>query len=490
MASAVSSTNGVVTDEEESENQPHSSLLTCSFNQDGGCLAIGTTTGFSVHNLHPQYAVSVRRDLQGGIGLVEMLFRCNLMALVGGGPSPQAPPHRVLIWDDHLPKEIGELSFRQVVLSIKLRKDAIAVALRDRVYVYHLADLSLRDKIYTCDNPHGLLCLSTQIQNMVLACPSVSLGHVRVELYGLRKTQLMEAHESDLRGLALTADGSKLATASVKGTVIRVWDVSTGACIQEFRRGVERATITCLCWSWDFSWLSCASDKGTCHVFKVGDDENKNGNNQSSTGQSKSLTTRLFSSVIRSVEGEAKKSVCQVRGVPHPLACAFVSEANNLLAVAGFDADGNGVLLLSEFAAGEEPRRVGYHVLCKTTVVDESEEARRRRRMRGWTPQVPETPEGGRLYVGERLDIFEERMQQIQFDDNQEEEFVSVTTVKNINQNESNGAEEPTEANGVDTTGIDDKAKQQEGSNIADSMRTEDLEDSSSAENVQPEDTQ
>jgi WD repeat-containing protein 45 len=165
----------------------NSSLLTCAFNQDGGCLAIGTTTGFAVHNLHP-YAVSVHRELAGGIGRIEMLFRCNLIILVGGGPSPQAPPHRVLIHDDHQGKPIGELSFRQVVLAGKLRKDAIAVALRDRVYVYHLTDLSLRDKIYTSDNPHGLLSLSTQIQDMVLACPSVTKGHVRVELYGSRKT--------------------------------------------------------------------------------------------------------------------------------------------------------------------------------------------------------------------------------------------------------------------------------------------------------------
>ena len=165
-----------------------SSLLTCSFNQDGGCLAIGTTNGFSVHNLHPSYSLSVERTLRGGIGLVEMLFRCNLMALVGGGPTPHGAPHRVLIWDDHIPKEIGELSFRQSVLSVKLRKDAIAVALRDRVYVYKLADLSLRDKIYTADNPHGLLAVSTHVQEMVLACPSVTTGHVRVELYGLRKT--------------------------------------------------------------------------------------------------------------------------------------------------------------------------------------------------------------------------------------------------------------------------------------------------------------
>ena len=172
----------------ENTTKKSSSLLTCAFNQDGGCLAIGTTAGFSVHNLHPQYAVSVDRELTGGVGVVEMLFRCNLMVLVGGGPSPVAPPHRVLIHDDHVNRPIGELSFRQVVLAARLRKDAIAVALRDRVYVYHLADLSLRDKIYTADNPHGLLCLSTQIQDMVLVCPSVTNGHVRVELYGSRKT--------------------------------------------------------------------------------------------------------------------------------------------------------------------------------------------------------------------------------------------------------------------------------------------------------------
>ena len=65
------------------EHVSQSSLLTCAFNQDGGCLAIGTTAGFSVHNLHPQYGMTVNRQLDG-IGLVEMLFRCNLMALVGG----------------------------------------------------------------------------------------------------------------------------------------------------------------------------------------------------------------------------------------------------------------------------------------------------------------------------------------------------------------------------------------------------------------------
>lgn len=244
----------------------------------------------------------------------------------------------------------------------------------------------------------------------------------------------MEAHEGDLRAIALTADGTKLATASTKGTVIRVWDVATSTCLQQFRRGVERTTITCLAWSWDSEWLSCTSDKGTAHIFQMkvpekhGEDKNQD---------SGSLTKILFSSVRKSVEGDARKSVCQIRGVPHPQACSFCSDAPNLIAIAGWDADGNGVLLLSEFAVGEEPRRVGYHVLCKSALHDETEEARRRRRLRGWTPEIPQTPEGGRLYIGERLEVLEKGMEQIRFEE--EDEFVSVTRVQTVQDEENHG---------------------------------------------------
>ncbi|PKA57663.1 Autophagy-related protein 18a [Apostasia shenzhenica] len=244
-------------------------LLHLSFNQDYGCFASGTDSGFRIYNCDP-FREIFRRDFDGGgIGVVEMLFRCNILALVGGGSQPYYQPNKVMIWDDHQSRCIGELSFRSEVRAVRLRRDRIVVVLDHKILVYNFSDLKLVHQIETVPNPKGLCAVSQQQGSLVLVCPGGQKGQVRVEHYGARKTKFIMAHDSRIACFALSQDGRLIATASTKGTLIRIFSTIDGTLLQEVRRGADRAEIYSLAFSPNMQWLAVSSDKGTIHVFSL-----------------------------------------------------------------------------------------------------------------------------------------------------------------------------------------------------------------------------
>lgn len=117
--------------------------------------------------------------------------------------------HKVMIWDDHQSRCIGELSFRSEVKAVRLRRDRVVVVLAQRIYVYRFSDLHLLDRINTIRNDQGLVALCADASNMVLACPGVSRGHVNVELYDLRRSTLIPAHESELAQVCISYRGEQ-----------------------------------------------------------------------------------------------------------------------------------------------------------------------------------------------------------------------------------------------------------------------------------------
>ena len=249
-------------------------LLSLNFNQDHGCFACGTDAGFRIYNCDP-FKETFRRRFdergggEGGVGVVEMLFRCNILALVGGGKAPRYSPCKVMIWDDHQSRCIGELSFRVPVRGVRLRRDKIVVVLEHKIYVYNFADLKILHQTDTVANPKGLCALSPAQGDAVMACPGLNRGQVRVEHYDRNVTKFIAAHDGDLAELALSLDGRMLATASEKGTLVRVYDAREATLLHEFRRGADRATIYSIAFSPSKEYLACTSDKGTMHVYPV-----------------------------------------------------------------------------------------------------------------------------------------------------------------------------------------------------------------------------
>jgi WD40 repeat protein len=238
-----------------------------SFNQDQGCFACSTGEGFRIYNTYP-FKETFQRALGGGIGLVSMLYRSNILALVGGGEHAKFPPNKVMIWDDHQMKGIGELSFKSNVKSVRLRKERIVVALDQRIYIYQISDLKLLDAQDTFANPEGLCALSPK-DATILVCPDKKKGYIRITNYDNNTSVEKKAHDSTLSAIAISMDGKLCATASDKGTLIRVFATEDGKLLQELRRGADKADIHCIAFDKTSHWLACTSDKGTVHVFSL-----------------------------------------------------------------------------------------------------------------------------------------------------------------------------------------------------------------------------
>ncbi len=107
-------------------------MLYATFNQDATCFAVSTERGFRIYNTYPfkdNFERGIHKILilflvlDGGIGIIEMLNRSNILALVGGGKNPKYAPNKVILWDDHQTKMISELRFTTAVKNVKLKKD-------------------------------------------------------------------------------------------------------------------------------------------------------------------------------------------------------------------------------------------------------------------------------------------------------------------------------------------------------------------------------
>ncbi|KAJ2955835.1 hypothetical protein NQZ79_g8216 [Umbelopsis isabellina] len=230
----------------------------------------------------------------GGVSIVEMLYRTNYLALVGGGRNPRYPPNRVIIFDNIKGKSVVELEYKSDVRNVKLRRDRLIVITSNKVFVYVFSlNPQKLHSFETIDNPHGLAAVSPSQEHAILAFPGRQQGHIQVvDLNKINSTtsvlsptspnnagktmqstttnvSIIAAHSGQLSCLAMNFDGTKCATASEKGTLIRIFDTATGQLLNELRRGMDRAEIYSIAFNKESTRICVSSDKGTIHIFNL-----------------------------------------------------------------------------------------------------------------------------------------------------------------------------------------------------------------------------
>ncbi|EFX84740.1 hypothetical protein DAPPUDRAFT_99438 [Daphnia pulex] len=263
------------------ENDSGAGGFFVNFNQDSTSLAVGTKVCYRLFSLSSVDRLDLiyesTSELDEDACLVERLFSSSLVAVVS-----LSSPRKLKVCHFKKGTEICNYSYSNTILAVKLNRARLVVCLEESLYIHNIRDMKVLHTIRdTPSNPQGLCALSPNSnEHCYLAYPgSATIGEVQIfDAYNLQAKTMIPAHDSPLAAIAFSITGTLIATASEKGTVIRIFRVDDGARLHEFRRGVKRcATIYSLAFSADSQYLAASSNTETVHIFKLEDPEEPQG---------------------------------------------------------------------------------------------------------------------------------------------------------------------------------------------------------------------
>ncbi|EDW46447.1 WD repeat domain phosphoinositide-interacting protein 2 [Drosophila sechellia] len=237
-----------------------------NFNQDFTSLSVLSPTGLRLFSISSQDRVEeiFAKDNTEQIRIVERLFNSSLVVLV----TAQKPNCLKML---HFKKkqDICNCFYPSEILCVRMNRQRLIVCLAESIHIHDIRDMKILHSIENiAPNEQGLCALSL---NSHLAFPVCQTsGELRIfNASKLRTGMTIRAHDTSLSALAFSPSGALLATASERGTVIRVFCVKNGQRLQEFRRGVSCVRIASLVFSASGDFLCASSNTETVHVFKI-----------------------------------------------------------------------------------------------------------------------------------------------------------------------------------------------------------------------------
>ena len=216
-----------------------------------------------------------------------MLFSSALIALVGAGERAGESPRKLRLWNTYTETAVGpELCFPTAVLNVQLNRQRLVVVLESALHIFDLMSMQHLHTLPTSPNPLGLAALSPDPDTCHCATLTADGKEGQAVMYDHAEPHALNtvvAHRSKLHCLSLSSRGDMLATASEKGTVVRVHSFPQGSLLYTFRRGSFRTCIHSLSFSPSAidesetasdalpagATMLCAASSSTIHVWQL-----------------------------------------------------------------------------------------------------------------------------------------------------------------------------------------------------------------------------
>ena len=255
-------------DEENKKN----SMLYISFNQDNSFFAIGTEKDFYIYKADDLDKGSYKGEMNGGIGIVEMVENSNFLILAGGGEKPKFDKKQVIIWDDFEKKIICELKFSTEIKLVQYKKNYLFVICQKRIYIFNFETFENICSIDTGNNTKELIAINKNESPSLIAYPSENKENEIEIMDYLNKennNKVLINFNDSVSKISMNNDGRLIVSANGHGTIIRIHSCKYGTLLMEFKRGIEKAIINTICFDNESNLMAVSSSKGTIHIFTM-----------------------------------------------------------------------------------------------------------------------------------------------------------------------------------------------------------------------------
>ena len=205
-----------------------------------------------------------------------MLNKSNITALVGGGNTPKFSKNKIIIYDNHQELVVSQIRFNSDIINVKIRTDSIIGLISNRIYILNINTLETVDEIEIDIINNHLYGISYIHSVLILAFPqNKSKGKIQIEKYCIStkinkkiKTEIVNAHESNVVYLAVNNNGTLLASASEKGPHIRLFDTSNGALLAELKKG-KNGTMTHISFEQNNEYIGYTNNIGKIYIYDI-----------------------------------------------------------------------------------------------------------------------------------------------------------------------------------------------------------------------------